>query len=171
MHVDDGDGSNQNLFLYLLFATFWSGRIFRWEEESVMLSGTKGPGRHVWSLKLSNSPVILSFRNNDFGLLQNKQYLLRLIHIFCHLKNPEHHPGQAPDERQIFCDVFDFERCTSSHRRWQLCSWFWKPEQNQREGHMNGPLWASEVLPCGTCKFAVAQFAFMVGFYQFFSVR
>ena len=54
-----------------------------------MFSGTSGPGRHVWSLKLSNSP-------------ENKQYLLRPIHIFCHLKNPEHHPGQAPDERQVF---------------------------------------------------------------------
>ena len=58
---------NRNIFSY--FPTFWSWRILRWEEESVMLSGTKGPGRHVWSLKLSNSPVILSFRNIDFGLL------------------------------------------------------------------------------------------------------
>ena len=68
-HIDDGVGFNQNLFSCLLFATFWSGRIFRWEEESVMFSGISGPGRHVWSLKLSNSPGLLSFRNIDFGLL------------------------------------------------------------------------------------------------------
>ena len=159
IHIDDGVGFNQNLFSYLQFPTFWYGRIFRWEEESVMFSGTSGPSRHVWSLKLRNSPVILSFRNIDFGLL-----------VFCKTNNiccgssiffVTWRTLSTTQDKHLMRDkysatFFYFESCTSSHRCWQLCSWFWKPEQNQREGHMNGPLWASEVLPCGTCKFDVA---------------
>ena len=85
------------------------------------LGESLGEKKTVWCSRALQVQVAMSGRSNSAIRLESclletltldfwyftKQTIFAAPHPYlCHLLNPEHYPGQAPDERQIVCDVF-----------------------------------------------------------------